>query len=115
MGFFVVVLFDILQTTLWYINNFNYKFPFLRFSPILMGFPGGSDGKEFACNAGDLGSVPGLGRSPREGNGYPLQYSSLENCMDSTVHGVTKSQTRQSDFHFPILIKCVFHISEFHM
>ena len=44
MGFFVVVLFDILQTTLWYINNFNYKFPFLSFSPILMGFPGGSDG-----------------------------------------------------------------------
>ena len=93
MGFFVVVLFDILQTTLWYINNFNYKFPFLRFSPILMGFPGGSDGKEFACNAGDLGSVPGLGRSPREGNGYPLQYSSLENCMDSTVHGVPASES----------------------
>ena len=59
-------------------------------------FPGGSNGKESACNAGDLGSVPGLGRSPREGNGYPLHYSCLENPMYSgvwwaTVHGVTKS------------------------
>ena len=46
------------------------------------GFPCGSVGKESACNAGDLGSVPGLGRSPGEGNGYPLQYSGLENSMD---------------------------------
>ena len=45
-------------------------------------FPGGSDSKEFACNAGDLGPIPGLGRSPGEGNGYPLQYSCLENPMD---------------------------------
>ena len=44
-------------------------------------FPGGSDGKEFACSAGDLGLIPGLGRSPREGNGNPLHYSSLENSM----------------------------------
>ena len=62
----------------------------------------GSVGKEYACNAGDLGLIPGLERSPREGNGYPLQYSYLENSMDSgawwaTVHGVTKSWTRQSD------------------
>ena len=61
-------------------------------------FPGGSDGKEPACNAGDLGSVPGLGRSPGGGNGNSLQYSCLENSMDRgtwwvTVHGVTKSQT----------------------
>ena len=61
-------------------------------------FPGGSDGKEFACNAGDLGSIAGLGRSPGEGNGNPLPYSCLENSMDrrawwATVHGVTKSQT----------------------
>ena len=60
------------------------------------GFPGGSDGKESACKAGDLGSVPELERSPGEGNGYPLQYSGLENSMDrgtwqTTVHGVTKS------------------------
>ena len=47
-----------------------------------MYFPGGSDGKESACNAGDLGSNPGLGRSPEEGNRYPLQYSCLENSMD---------------------------------
>ena len=65
-----------------------------------MGFPCGSAGKEFACNVGDLGSIPGLGRSPGEGKGYPLQYSGLENFMDCVVHGVTKSQTRLSDFHF---------------
>ena len=65
-----------------------------------MGFPGGSAGKESACNAGDLGSIPGLGRSPGKGNGYPLQYSGLENSMDYIVHGVTKSRTRLSDFHF---------------
>ena len=63
-----------------------------------MGFPGGSNGKEFACNAGDLGLIPSLGRSAGEGNGNPLQYSCLENSMDrgawwGTVHGVTKSRT----------------------
>ena len=52
------------------------------------------------CKAGDLGSIPGLGRSPGEGISYPLQYSGLENSMDCTVHGVTKSRTRLSDFHF---------------
>ena len=62
------------------------------------GFPSGSDGKVSACNEGDLGSTPGLGRSPGEGNGNPLQYSCLENSMDggawwATVHGVTESQT----------------------
>ena len=66
-------------------------------------FPGGSDGKVSACNAGDPGSIPGLGRSPGEGNGNPLQYSCLENSMNggawwATVHGVAKSQTRLSDF-----------------
>ena len=50
-----------------------------------MGFPGGSDGKGSACNAGDLGLIPGLGRSPGEGNGYPLLYSCLENPMDSGI------------------------------
>ena len=59
-------------------------------------------GKE-SCNAGDLGSVPGLGRSPGEGNGYQLQYSGLKNSMDYIVHGVEKSQTRLSDFHFTSL------------
>ena len=66
----------------------------------LLGFPGGSTGKESACSAGDLGSVPGLGRSPGEGKGYPLQYSGLENSRDYIVHGVTKSRTRLSNFHF---------------
>ena len=57
------------------------------------GFPGGSAGKEPGCNVGDLGLIPGLRRSPGEGKGYPLQYSGLENSMDYTVHGVTKSRT----------------------
>ena len=64
-----------------------------------MGFPCGSAGKESACNAEDLGSIPGLGRSPGEGKGYPLQYSGLENFKDCIVHGVAKSQTRLRDFH----------------
>ena len=72
---------------------------YLLYSPFL-GFPGGSAGKESACNAGDLGSIPGLGRSPGEGKGYPLQYSGLENSMDCIVHGVAKSQTRLSNVHF---------------
>ena len=63
-----------------------------------MDFPGGSDGKESACNEGNLGSIPGLGRSPGEGKDYPLQYSSLENSLDCIVHGVAKSQTQLSDF-----------------
>ena len=66
-----------------------------------MGFPGGSAGKASACDAGDLGLIPGLGRSPREGTGSPLQCSGLENPTDCIVdHGVAKSQTQLSDFHF---------------
>ena len=65
-----------------------------------MGFPCGSAGKESACNEGNLGSIPGLGRSPGEGKGYPLQCSGLENSMDSVVHGVIKSRTGLSSFHF---------------
>ena len=56
-------------------------------------FQWGCPGKEPACNARDLGSIPGLGRSPGEGTGYPLQYSGLENSMDYTIHGVAKSWT----------------------
>ena len=56
----------------------------------ILGFPCGSAGKEYTCNAGDLGSIPGLGRSPGEGKGYPLQYSGLENSMDYIVHGVAE-------------------------
>ena len=60
---------------------------------------GVSDSKESAYNVGDLGLIPGLGRSPGEGKGYPLQYSGLENSMDCLVHGVAKSRTRLSGFH----------------
>ena len=67
---------------------------------IFLDFTCGSVGKESACNVGDVGSIPGLGRSPREGKGYPLQYSGLENSMDHIVHGITKNQTQLSDFHF---------------
>ena len=64
-----------------------------------MAFPHSSVGKESACNA-DLGLIPGLGQSPGEGKGYPLQYSGLENSTDCIVHAVTKSRTQLSDFHF---------------
>ena len=74
-----------------------------------MGFPGGSDSKESACNAGDLGLIPGLGRSPEEGNDNPLQYSCLENPMDRgawwvTVRGVANSQMRLSRLSLSPLI-----------
>ena len=72
--------------------------PCIQFSFLQWGFSGGLGGKESTCNAGDPGSVPGLGRSPGEGNGYPLQYSCLENSTDrrtwkATVHGLRKSWT----------------------
>ena len=82
---------------------------FLYSSSVYSGFPGGSEVKASACNAGNLSSIPGLARSPGEGNGNPLQYSYPENPMDggawwATVHGVAESQTQLSDFtHF-----CVF-------
>ena len=71
-------------------------------TPVFLGFPGGSDGKESTCNAGDLGSIPGSGRSSGEENSNPLQYSCLENPKDRgawrfTVHRVAKSRTRLSD------------------
>ena len=65
-----------------------------------MGFPSGSAGKGSTYNVGDLGLIPGLGRSPGEGNGYPLQHSGLENSMDCIVHGIAKSQTQLINFHF---------------
>ena len=71
-----------------------------------LGFTDGLDGKESACNAGDLGLISGLGRSPGEGNCYPVQYSGMENSME-LVHGVAKSWTRLSDFHFYFL--CLSH------
>ena len=81
-----------------------------------LGFPGGSNCKESTCNAGDMGSIPGSGISPAEGNGYPLQYSCLENPMDrgawrATVHGVAKSQTGLSDsFNFPLFNGSIFSV-----
>ena len=75
---------------------------YLKYLRCTLGFPGGSDGKESTCNAGDPGLIPELGSSPGEGNGCPLQYLGLENPMDrgawgANVHGITKSWTRLSD------------------
>ena len=75
------------------ICNVNSQREFAVWLRKLKGFPGGSAVKESACNAGDLGLVPVLGRSPGEGIGYPLQYSGLENFMDCIVHVVVKSWT----------------------
>ena len=79
-----------------------------------MGFPAGSDGKESACNAGDLGSVPGSGKSPEERNGYPLQYSCLENSVNREAwqaadHGVTKNQTWLSNQYTIMYIHRALH------
>ena len=85
------------------LHAYIYIYPFLTYFPLwfIRGFPGGSDGKESAYTAEDLGSIPGSGRSPGEGNGNPLQYPCLEHPMDgawrATVHGVTKNQTQLSD------------------
>ena len=88
-----------------YLLTWVWKIPWRRDrlpTPVFLGFPGGSDGKESTCNVGDLGSILGLGRSPGGRHGNPLQYSCLENPMDggewwATVHGVTKSQRRLSN------------------
>ena len=81
----------------------SFAFPSLGKLP---SSPLGSAGKESGCNAGDVRSIPGLGISPGEGKGHPLQYSSLENSMDCIVQGVSKSQTRLNNFqihiHFPL-------------
>ena len=80
------------STTVW-------KHQFFSTQPSLEEPTGGSDSKESSCNAGDLGLIPGLGRSHGEGKGYPLKYSGLENSMDYIVHGVANSRTWLSDFH----------------
>ena len=79
---------------------------------LYIGFPGGSAGKESTCNTNELGLMPELGRSPGEGNNYPLQYSGLENSMDrearqATVHGVAKSQTQLSNYTFSFHFSCI--------
>ena len=95
IGFYILkMLFTWTETMLFWGGLVSYQ-----------GFPGSSTGKESACNAGDLGLIPGLGRSPGEGNGHPLQYSGLENSMDrgawqATAHGVAKIQRWLSDFQF---------------
>ena len=88
------------------VTMYLYKYIYIvyMYMYICIGFPGGSEVKASACNAGDLGLIPGLGRSPAEGNGNPLQYSCPENPMDggawwATVHGVAKSWTWQR-FHY---------------
>ena len=75
------------------------------------GFPCGSAGKESVYNVGDLGSIPGSGRSPGEGKGYPLQYSGLENSMDCIVYAVAKSRTQLSDFHFTTKQQRAFQVA----
>ena len=94
--------FRLLPKTKWKPLKSSKQMSYFRVLSKRMGFPGGSDGKESACNVGDPGSIPGLGRVPGEGNAYPVQYSCLENSMNrgtqwATVHGFTKSQTQLSD------------------
>ena len=74
-------------------STYHHLYTYLVF--VSLPHPCGSAGKEYACSVGDLGSIPGLGRSPEEGEGYPLQYSGLENSMDCTVHRVPKSWTTE--------------------
>ena len=87
--------------------NLSFENP----NPVFLGFPCVSASKESACNAGDLVSIPGLGRSPGEGKGYPLQYSGLENSMDCMLHGVVRSRTPLSNFRFRQPQPCYMHRS----
>ena len=89
--YIIVFIFSSISNSLIQINKHTY----------IQGFPGSSDGKESVCNAGDLGSIPGLGRSPGEGHGNPFQYPCLENPMDrgawqAIVHGVAESDTAEA-------------------
>ena len=91
---------------------------FLVMARLSMGFPSGSDGKESACNAGNLGSVPGSGRSPRKGNGNLLLYSCLENFIDreawrATVHRVATGQTWLSDWYTQSWLQSQLPTTEF--
>ena len=88
------------ETLVWFLGQEDSRRRDRLPPPVFLGFPYGSAGKESICNVGDLGSIPGLGRSPGEAKGYPLQYPCLENPMDCIVCEVAKSQARLSDFHF---------------
>ena len=88
-----------------HLSKFIQNVPPVHFT--VCGLPCDSAGKEFALSVGDLGSIPGLERSPGEGKGYPLQYSGLENSMDCIVHGVEKSWTKLSNLHFTSLLHCM--------
>ena len=97
-----VLLYSTGNSTQYSVMAYMRKEPNEEWVYLYVSFFGGSDGKESACNAGDLGSIPGSKRYPEEGNGYPLQYSWLENSMDreawqAIVHGVAKSQTQLSN------------------
>ena len=86
-------------------SHFKHSFPpysLIKHSRLftIQSFSCSSGSKESACTMGDLGSIPGLGRSPGEGKGYPLQHSGLKNSMDCIIHVVAKSRTGLSDFHF---------------
>ena len=89
----------VMQETLVWFLGWENPLP----TPVFLDFPCGIAGKESACNSGDMGLIPGLGRSPEERKGYPLQLSGLENSMDCIVHGGTKNRTRLSSFHFIIV------------
>ena len=94
---------SVLQGQICLLLQVSLDFLLLHFSPydgFPHSFPHRSVGKESIYNAGDPGSIPGSGRSSGEGKDYPLQYSGLENSIDCIVHGVAKSRTRLSDFHF---------------
>ena len=94
---FIVLTSHLIFLCKYAIKYFNKGFEYLFFS---LEPSCGSAGKESAYNAGHLGLIPGLGRSPGEGKGCPLQHTGLENSMDCIVHGVAKSQTQLSNFHF---------------
>ena len=85
---------------LWYLLFVDFLMMAILIIVFPWSFPCGSAGKESVCNAGDLGSIPGLGRSPEDRKGYSLQCSGLENPVDCIVHGVAENWTRLSDFHF---------------
>ena len=78
----IVIIITIFTSHMCVCTTYNSCKHFVHITSFMMGFPGGLDSKKSACNAGDLGSIPGLGRFPGEGNGNPLQYSCLENSMD---------------------------------